>query len=516
LVLTGTSSSYNAGVVISQGTLDLNSNLAVGNSSSVTLGDANTGASSPTLMVDSAITSPINLANIYTSSYGTAQTIVLNSGSALGPNINVLTGVLNLSGSVPLTIRATNTAGHTTRQDWTGRVVGNGVPAGSTALILDGSTASLRVTWANGTATLPANNFTGDVLMLGNVSTQGVTYLSTAGSNQNLGFLNNNVTVSSGATWIVVWGEETVEGLNGSGAINLNNQNAQNNIGLAVGNNGSSGTYSGTITGGFGLAKIGSGLEVFSGALNYSGSTSIAGGVMRLNTGTLPSGLVSLNGGVLELTSPSSLTRPLGSGAGQIQVTGGTSGFSANAVPVTVTLNNDPTSVVQWGGANFNPAALVLDAATADSPIEFQNPIDLNGAVRTVLVAANTATLSGALTSSSTAGGLIKTGAGTLVLSGNDTYRGGTTVNNGTLILPSSTTLADGTNLTVGNASLFHAAVVPSTEAPALAPVPEPSTLALLAAGALTAVWRMRRTKKSAETTTDRLKPSHLPITTNH
>jgi autotransporter-associated beta strand protein len=449
----------------------------------------------------------VNLANIFTTSYGSSQVILLNSGSGLGANGTALTSILTLSGSVPLTIRATNPTpgGHSTAQDWSGRIVGTGIPAGSTSLILDGSTYGLRVTWGNGNGTLPPNNFTGDVVILGRVSTQGNTYLSTAGSNQNLGFLNNNVTVNSGATWTVVWGEETVEGLNGSGAVALNNQNAQNNIGLAVGNNNANGTYSGTITssphGGvdFGLAKIGSGLEVFSGALNYGGPTLITGGVMRLNISALPPGLISLNGGVLELTSPSSLTLSLGSGTGQIQVTGGTSGFSANGLPITVTLNSDATSVVQWGSANFSPAALVLEASTADSPIEFQNPIDLNGAARTVLVATSTATLSGVLSSSSTAGGLIKTGEGTLILTGINTYQGGTTVNSGTLILNSSLAIADGTNLTVGRGSPFHAAAVPSAEAPSVVPVPEPTSLALLAAGAAVAAAIARWRRISAQ-----------------
>ena len=81
-------------------------------------------------------------------------------------------------------------------------------------------------------------------------------------------------------------------------------------------------------------------------------------------------------------------------------------------------------------------------------------------------------------------------GSGTLVLSGTNSYMGGTTVNSGTLIATNSHAIADGTSLSVGDPgllSMLPAPVVPSAAvaaaAPAsISPVPEPGTLALLAA----------------------------------
>jgi autotransporter-associated beta strand protein len=78
-------------------------------------------------------------------------------------------------------------------------------------------------------------------------------------------------------------------------------------------------------------------------------------------------------------------------------------------------------------------------------------------------------------------GSLAKVGGGTLVLSGSDSYTGGTIVEAGTLILTSKAAIADGTSLIVGDARLF-APVMPSDSA--VSPVPEPGTLALLIAGA--------------------------------
>ena len=97
--------------------------------------------------------------------------------------------------------------------------------------------------------------------------------------------------------------------------------------------------------------------------------------------------------------------------------------------------------------------------------------------------------------------GLLKSGTGTMVLSGSDTYTGGTIVTAGTVILTSDAAIADGTSLTVGNPTAFSLApVAPGAEAsvsgaPAVAVVPEPGTLALLAgfAASAAAFRRLRR-----------------------
>jgi fibronectin-binding autotransporter adhesin len=97
--------------------------------------------------------------------------------------------------------------------------------------------------------------------------------------------------------------------------------------------------------------------------------------------------------------------------------------------------------------------------------------------------------LSGANTGSNnfqgtiSSGALTKNGAGVWILSGTNSYQGGTTVSDGTLILTNSGAVADGTSLTVGDGSLFVPA--PSAPVPAVTPVPEPSALALLSAAAI-------------------------------
>jgi autotransporter-associated beta strand protein len=104
-----------------------------------------------------------------------------------------------------------------------------------------------------------------------------------------------------------------------------------------------------------------------------------------------------------------------------------------------------------------------------------------------------------------TTGGLTKNSAGTLVLDGTNTWSGGTTVSNGTLILTNNEAIADGTSLTVGDPTAFAAPVVPQVAgglqaAPqsAVAPVPEPDTVAILALSTCVAAvyCRLRRHRR--------------------
>ena len=94
-------------------------------------------------------------------------------------------------------------------------------------------------------------------------------------------------------------------------------------------------------------------------------------------------------------------------------------------------------ATVAWTAGGFVPngQSLILSLANADSTIDFRNGIDFGAANRTVLVndgtAAVDAVLSGVL--SSTGGGLVKSGSGTLILSANNTYTGTTTISAGVL-----------------------------------------------------------------------------------
>ncbi len=258
--------------------------------------------------------------------------------------------------------------------------------------------------------------------------------------------------------------------------------------------NNATSTIASQISGSAGLIKTGSGILILSNTANdWSGNTVVNGGVLQLGTGfgntnSIPGGIsgnpvtgsnLELNGGIVSYWF--SFGRTLGTGDGEIQLTGGVSGFTQKQGDRQDLTFGTDGSEVQWGTATFNPTTLVLNdaAAGAAAPIRFNNALDLNGADRTV------ATNSTALTGNNNAFGrvietgallnydirntdvgntaaLIKTGAGKLALDGTNTYDGGTTISQGgvlfdlTASMPAtgSVTVADGTELivSVGNA----------------------------------------------------------------
>lgn len=119
-------------------------------------------------------------------------------------------------------------------------------------------------------------------------------------------------------------------------------------------------------------------------------------------------------------------SRSLGDSAGNVRFTdrsssgaGRAMGFSARGGALTVNLggaaaevpfNNFTTNATGAIGA-INSNTLWLNNSTADSKITLANPINLNGADRTIQVDANTAELSGGITGTNN---ITKTGAGTL------------------------------------------------------------------------------------------------------
>jgi len=204
-----------------------------------------------------------------------------------------------------------------------------------------------------------------------------------------------------------------------------------------------------------GFGKSGAGLLILSGANTYTGITRVSEGVLRAADGTgLPTGsALLLNGGVFESTA-ATFNRALGTTAGTVRLTGSAAGFSAAGTAVTVNLGGSGATL-QWGGANFDPSTLVLNASTATAALNFVNGIDLNGTTRSIRVDANTATLSGVISNGVTgsAAGLGKSGGGTLTLTQANTFDGGVTVTGGTLGIGNNQALGAGV-LTVSGASL--------------------------------------------------------------
>jgi len=168
-------------------------------------------------------------------------------------------------------------------------------------------------------------------------------------------------------------------------------------------------------------------------------------------------------------------------------------------------LQSSGTTAFNTGVANGNP---YMSGENPNTPVT--NPVTL-----TIEQTANTTfagRIADALDDGYTPGSgnvpgplsLFKTGPAALVLSGSNTYSGGTEVHEGALIVTNGSAFPAGTALTVDAGGTFDfdpsAASAPVVSpASAAAPVPEPSTLVLLSVGALAAglgVWRRRTTMR--------------------
>ena len=168
-------------------------------------------------------------------------------------------------------------------------------------------------------------------------------------------------------------------------------------------------------------------------------------------------------GGVLQTSG--TLNLATGTGPGQVQWTKKSGGFAAQGGPLTVILDGGATET--WGVAPFNVSGgLIFGSSTADSPVIFTNSINLNSGNRTIYANAGTdggyALISGNLitSSSDTTSNITKSGNGTLILAGSNSYPGATTISSGTLQIGNggnSGTLGSGTVSVSSNAALVFA-----------------------------------------------------------
>jgi autotransporter-associated beta strand protein len=212
------------------------------------------------------------------------------------------------------------------------------------------------------------------------------------------------------------------------------------------------------------LTKGGAGTLILSGINTYGGGTNLNGGILAVNVDSnLGTGPLSFNGGTLEalaagggIMSNKGITLNVGGGtfladAGTastlIGPISGVGSFTKDGLGM-LTLNGANT---YSGGTNLNGGILavnvdgnlgtgplsfnggVLEALAAGGGISSNKPVMLNPSGGTFLADPGTSsTLSGAITGE---GAWTKTGSGTLILTGTNTYGGGTTISAGTLQL---------------------------------------------------------------------------------
>jgi autotransporter-associated beta strand protein len=205
------------------------------------------------------------------------------------------------------------------------------------------------------------------------------------------------------------------------------------------------------------VRKTGSGTIEFAAANTYSGMTKVTGVLRLSHAQALPGGIGATGGtsqlvlgydgtnynGVIELAAGDFL-RGLGTGPDQVSFDpSGGGGFSAVGADRIVNLGG-LSAPLTWGSGNFvnTSRSLVLGSSDGTSTVDFQNPINLGSAMRTIQVGHGAATvdamLSGVLSGTV---GLTKAGSGVLALTAANVYTGSTSISAGKLLVTGS--LAD-------------------------------------------------------------------------
>jgi fibronectin-binding autotransporter adhesin len=221
--------------------------------------------------------------------------------------------------------------------------------------------------------------------------------------------------------------------------------------------------FTNTPAGSLSLLKYGAGALTLSGTTSYTGTTTISGGSLKVTTLSPANLLIAANTAAAATYIPTvaAFERPLGTAAGEMQITGGASGFSSQTAGQVVAFGTiaSPTALT-WGNAQFNPSSLVLNDTAATADLDFKNSINLGTVARTIAVnstaAGSAVTMSGNISGGATGNvvTITKTGAGTLLLPGTNTFGGILTVSGGTVVLSGSNAttgiaLNGGTNTTL-------------------------------------------------------------------
>jgi autotransporter-associated beta strand protein len=434
MVMSG-ANTYSSGTTLSAGTLQLS-------------GSGTLGTTSGTLTVNGG-TLDLN---------GTTQGVGNLTGSG-GTILNNSTGT-----NVTLTIGNSNGTGG----NYSGVIVDNTTGTGTVALTKTG-TGTITLSGANTYSGLTTVN--GGILNIQNGSALGGTTSGTTVSSGATLQLQNNITVGAEALTINGTG---ASGQNGA-LVNLsgtNNYGGLLTLGAASTISSDSGTLNltntGTITGAtFGLTLTGSGngsvssiIGTVSGTLTKSGI-----GTWTLSGANTYAGKTSIQNGAL---SVSSINKVIG---GSLSSNLGAPLIAANGTIDFGSTTNTGT-LIYTGSGETTDRVINLAGTTGGGTIEndgsgaltFSSNLTATGA------GSKTFTLQGSNTGSNTISGIIvdnsgsnttaltKAGAGNWVLSGVNTYTGGTTINAGTLQLGNANSSPGGALGTTTGASVTFGA----------------------------------------------------------
>jgi autotransporter-associated beta strand protein len=301
-----------------------------------------------------------------------------------------------------------------------------------------------------------ANTYSGNTLVNG-----GTLAVGSAGALPGYNALDK-VTVNSGATLAVRAGAATGEWV--AADIDTLRTDATFNSGsfLGIDTTGGNFSYGSVIGGSLGITKLGAntltltGVNIFSGAVNFNGGLIRAAALNNLGAGTA----LNFNGGGLQFDGvydPSVRNITFQAGGATLDTQGNNVTLAngiGNSGTGALTKNGSGTLILAGantfsGAVNFNGGlikAATLNGLGAGTALNFNGGgLQFGGvydaSVRTMTFQAggatldtqgNNVTLANAIGNSG-AGGLTKNGSGTLTLTGSNAYTGNTLVNGGTL-----------------------------------------------------------------------------------